>query len=857
MKSVARLYNQFQPEHYDLALDINEKNMTFTGSVAVRGKKVGRPSKRLTFHVNGLKVTFVKVARQDKKGSQDIILSRINHQKTLNEVRLHSDDMLFPGQYSVVMDFEGKITDGMTGIYPCYFKDGEQDKKLFATQFESHHAREAFPCIDEPEAKATFQLTLTTGKGVTVLSNTPEHEQKDVNDDRLTTTFEPTPKMSTYLLAFAYGDIHSKEAQTKSGVAVRSWATTAQPANSLDFALDAAVRSIEFFEEYFGVPYPLAKADHIALPDFSSGAMENWGLITYRERVFLDYPESTSQSTREYIALVVAHETSHQWFGNLVTMKWWNNLWLNESFANMMEYECVDALYPEWNIWNTFIASEGLAAFRRDALDGVQSVQTDVHHPDEISSLFDGSIVYAKGGRLLYMLKSFIGEEAFRKGLSLYFSRHAYGNTTGDDLWNALSETSGTDVANFMNPWIMRPGFPVVHVEQNGKRIKLTQEHFCENPSKADSSKIWPIPTFSTVSIPSTFVKAATEDTFPENGVALLNQGGRGHYLVNYKTAEALEFLRTSIRSGSISEADRLLTLNGSSMLARAGYARYDDTLSLLESYGTEASEPVWDIISMVAGEVRRFIDVDPALEPRIKQFSARLAAEQFTRLDWEAKKEESGADAKLRATIIGLSAYGEDASVLAHCKGLYAKYLAGEEISAELRAVILAVAIKQQISGAFEALLERHDQTVNSELKSDLCDALTATQDTSQAVKLLSRLKDKTLVKPQDVDRWLVYLLRNRFTRDTAWQWMVDNWQWLEDTFQHDKSYDYLPRYAASCVNTDDYAQKFHDLFDSKINQPLLKRNIELGAEEIANRVDWLKRDLSAVQKYFADLRS
>lgn len=851
MKSVERLYRQFQPEHYDLALDINEDGMTFSGSVVVRGRKVGRPSKRLTFHANGLKVTSGKITIRDKKGERDIPVARINHQKTLNEIRLHTDDMLFPGNYEVEMAFEGKVTDGMTGIYPCYFKDDDAEKKLFATQFESHHAREAFPCIDEPEAKATFQLTLTTEPDVTVLSNTPEQDQQMVSS-RLQTTFEPTPKMSTYLLAFAYGDIHCKEAKTKSGVTVRSWATSAQPANSLDFALDVAVKSVEFFEDYFDVPYPLAKADHIALPDFSSGAMENWGLITYRERVFLDYPDQTSQSTREYIALVIAHETSHQWFGNLVTMQWWNNLWLNESFANMMEYQCIDAIFPEWKVWDSFVANEALSAFRRDALPGVQAVQSDVHHPDEISSLFDPSIVYAKGGRLLYMLKNYVGEEAFRKGLSAYFKKHAYGNTTGDDLWDALSEASGKDCGSFMNPWVMRPGFPVVHVDQDGKRTTLSQEHFCDTPAKADPDKTWPVPTFSNQAIPDLFDKRELQLTHSSADATLLNTGGRGHYLVDYRSDATRATVRHNISEQTFSEADRLLTLNGSSMLARAGYTSYGDTLELLSAYENEASEPVWDVMGLVLGESRRFIDLDPSLEPAIKAYSAKLAEKQLARLGWEAKPNESSADTKLRASIIGLSAYGESETVVATCLAMFKNYTEGTELPAELRSVVMAVAVKNQAHGAFDFLLKQHDETSSSELKSDICDALTATQDIPQAESLLARLKDKKLVKPQDVDRWLVYLLRNRHTRDTAWQWMVTEWPWLQKTFEHDKSYDYLPRYAATCVNTKDYEQKFHDLFVPKVDQPLLKRNIELGIEEISARVAWLTRDLKPIQTFF-----
>ena len=313
----------------------------------------------------------------------------------------------------------------MHGLYPCYFTHDGVKKQLFATQFESHHAREVFPCVDEPAAKAEYDLTLVTQTGITVLGNMPVKSEEENGDSR-TTTFEKTPRMSSYLLAFVIGELHKKTARTKSGVEVNVWATPAQNENTLDFALDIATRSIDFYDEYFGVKYPLPKSDHVALPDFSSGAMENWGLITYRESCLLADPELTPESSRRFIATVIAHELSHQWFGNLVTMNWWNDLWLNESFANMMEYVAIDALHPEWRMWEDFATNEVTAALRRDSLDGVQSVQADVNHPDEISTLFDPAIVYAKGGRLLVMVRKLIGEEAFRAGLKSYFEKFAY-----------------------------------------------------------------------------------------------------------------------------------------------------------------------------------------------------------------------------------------------------------------------------------------------------------------------------------------------------------------------------------------------------------------------------------------------
>ncbi len=850
MTKVPRLFNSFQPAHYNLHVDIDEEAMRFSGTVKINGKKVGRPSKRLTFHANGLKVTSARAVKQGRKGDQTIEFARINHHKSFQEVRLHSDNMIFPGDYIIEMTFESPITRGMTGIYPCYFTHEDQEKKLFATQFESHHAREAFPCIDEPEAKASFELKLTTENGIETLSNTPVSSQTKTPDGRLETSFEKTPLMSTYLLAFVIGEIHKKTDKTKSGVEVNAWATVAQPNSSLDFALDVAVKSIEFFEDYFDTPYPLPKADHVALPDFSSGAMENWGLITYRERVMLAYEGDSAQSTREQIALVIAHETSHQWFGNLVTMKWWNNLWLNESFANMMEYACIDRIFPEWHVWETFIASEGLGSLRRDAIHGVQAVQTDVNHPDEISSLFDPSIVYAKGGRLLYMLMNYVGEDAFRSGLTAYFKKHAYSNTTGGDLWDALSESSCKDIAAFMNPWVMRSGFPLVSVTNHKDSIEISQQHFQDDPSKADD-RLWTVPLFATDLNESDFSNSSITIQKESAKPILINQGSAGHYIIRYQDEDSKKALMDGIKEQSIIPSDRLMTLNSASMLAKAGYSTSAEALQLLEAYEGESSEPVWDGIGLILAEVRRFIDQDNELEKPLKNLTAAITKRQYTRLGWEEKTIDSPADMKLRGLIIGLSIYGENPDTLTEASRLFDDFMQNSKpLPPELRSLIMSVPVRNGSDEAFNYLLSLHDNSTNSDLKNDIADALTSTRSTKNASLLLERLKDGSLVKPQDADRWLIYLMRNRYTRATAWQWMVDNWNWLENTYKQDKSYDYFPRYAASIVNTEEYAQKFHDLFDSKIDQPLLRRNIQLGSEEIDNRLAWLKRDLEGVVK-------
>lgn len=852
-KKVKRLFEGFQPANYTIELNPDRDNMTIEGTVVITGQKVGRPSQRITLHQHGLKITEATITKQDKKGVQNIEVSRISHHKSFDEVRLHSDSVLYSGQYALTLRFTGRVQEGMHGIYASSYEHEGKKLKVVSTQFESHHAREAFPCIDEPEAKATFDLTLISPAKESVIGNTPIASQNEENN-KLITAFETTPKMPTYLLAFVYGDLQYKEATTNDGVAVRVWATKAQPANTLDFGLDVAKRAIEFFIDYYGVPYPLAKCDHVAIPDFSAGAMENWGLITYRERCLLVDPQTTSQSGREIVASVICHELSHQWFGNLVTMKWWDDLWLNESFANVMEYVATDALFPEWSIWNTFITQEGLSAFRRDSIAGVQAVRTEVRHPDEIASLFDPSIVYAKGGRLLNMLMNYLGQEDFRKGLKAYFTKHAYGNTRGNDLWTALSQASHKDVAAFMNPWLTRSGFPVVKVNQQQKELNLSQRHFLLDPAKADTERLWPVPLLSnSPDVPALFTAKEQDVKLSSAEFVRLNRGAIGHYIVHYANPAHAAATASLVTTKQLDTAERLMLLSDSSMLGRAGAQSFAGTLELLEHYAAENSEPVWDIMALVIADCRRFVDVKPGLEDAIKAFIRTLIEAEYQRLGWAEQPDEPSQDTKLRATIIGLGAYAKHPDILKHALKLFETYQHDQQsIPAELRGIVFGAAVRSSVAGAFDYLLNLDETTNNVDLKQEVLGALTLTRESEQIDTLLARLKDTEKVRQQDVDHWLVYLLRSRYARPQAWKWLRDNWDWIEKTFGEDKSYDYFPRYAASSFSTKQLLNEYKAFFEPLKTQPALTRNIVMGIEELENRVVWLERDLAAVESYF-----
>lgn len=835
MTTVPRFMTTFSPTHYDLSLVINRMERTFQGTVTINGSLVDTVD-YIPLHAVELTITTALI---DGKSADFTVQDD-------GELRI-SQASLTPGEHIAVVSFEGAITDAMHGMYPCYFDHDGRKKELIATQFESHHAREVFPCVDEPEAKATFDVTLTTEQGVEVLGNMPIDWQR-TEGDRLVTAFQTTPKMSTYLLAWVIGEMHRKTAMTKNDVEVNVWATPAQPAAALDFPLEVAVRAIEFYEEYYGVAYPLPKADHVALPDFGSGAMENWGLITYREIALLADPATTSIASRQYIATVIAHELAHQWFGNLVTMKWWNNLWLNESFANMMEYVAVDALYPEWNIWLEQASNENVIALRRDAIDGVQAVQVDVNHPDEISTLFDGAIVYAKGGRLLRMLQSYVGEDAFRKGLTDYFTRFAYQNTEGNDLWDAIARASGKDITHLMNTWISQSGYPIVRVTKDGDSITLHQEQFFIGEHQS-SDKLWPIPLASNCTdLPELF--DTNEVTVTINQPArplILNQGATTHYLPHYDQTLTADLLK-AINEGALSEIDRLSYLNDVILLARAGVMTTAELLPIIQAFSHETSEPVWGLIAMTLAELRKFVEDNKPAETALRALSAAIARDQYQRLGWDQQPGEPEDDTKLRSLIISLMIYGEDADALQTANDLYAN-TSIESLDPELRAVILSSVVRHDTTGTVvDDLLNLYASTQNAELAMDICSGLTATRDPAKIDLLLASIQNPDIVRPQDVARWFVYLIRGRDGRAKTWQWMQESWPWIERTFAGDKSFDDYPRYAATGLVTDQQLTEYKDFFVPKQSIPALSRVISLGITEIDARVSLIKKDKDAV---------
>ena len=834
MTKVPRLLDTFTPNHYNLTLDLTHaEEKEFSGTVIISGDSI---SESISLHSKGLTIQSATIDNQPA----DVSFGEFD------ELRL-SQPNLKNGNHTICIDFSGTITDAMHGLYPCYFTHDGVKKQLFATQFESHHAREVFPCVDEPAAKAEYDLTLITRPGITVLGNMPVKYEEE-NGDSHTTTFEKTPRMSSYLLAFVIGELHKKSAHTKSGVEVNVWATPAQNENTLDFALDVATRSIDFYDEYFGVKYPLPKSDHVALPDFSSGAMENWGLITYRESCLLADPELTPESSRRFIATVIAHELSHQWFGNLVTMQWWNDLWLNESFANMMEYVAIDALHPEWHMWEDFATNEVTAALRRDSLDGVQSVQADVNHPDEISTLFDPAIVYAKGGRLLVMVRKLIGEETFRAGLKSYFEKFAYKNTVGNDLWQELESASSQPIVNLMNAWISQPGLPVVSVSNSHDAAILSQERFFIGEHQL-SDALWPIPLFANQPLDVKILNQK-ETTVSIEKPLQLNCGLSAHFITKYDESTR-EYLLKNITE--LPTLDKICILQDATILARAGFENSASLLPLALSLKTEINEKVFGMAAGALTELRKFVDDNDAAGDSLKKISGEFARATFEELGWDEKAGESDDDRERRTTALSLMMYSEDKDVLNEAKTRFNNNKL-EDLPTEIRALIISTNVRHfETPEMIENLFATYKNTPSNDLQNDIAIGLTSTKNPETAEKILANIKDSNIIRPQDASRWFVYLIRTRESRQIAWNWLKENWAWVEDTFGEDKSYDDFIRYTATALLTTDELNDFQQFFEPMENIPALTRTIKLGITEISARVELIERDkadvLSALQ--------
>lgn len=830
-------YETFHPDHYDLFIDVNREKKTIAGTSTITGEVIEDTVliNQKYMEVSSVKCDGVEVpfTVSDKDEAIKIDLGK-------------------KGSVKIEIVYTAPLTDTMMGIYPSYYMIDGVKKQIIGTQFETTAARQAFPCVDEPEAKATFSLALKYDEheGETTLANMPE-----IKVENGVHYFEKSVKMSSYLVAFAFGELQSKLTKTKDGVEVGVFATKAHQAKELDFAVDIAKRAIEFYEDFYQTKYPLPHSWQLALPDFSAGAMENWGLITYREAAVLLDPDNATVEQKSYVATVIAHELAHQWFGDLVTMRWWDDLWLNESFANMMEYVSIDALEPDWQIWdNAYQISEVPAALKRDATDGVQSVHVQVEHPADIDSLFDGAIVYAKGSRMLVMVRALLGDDALRKGLKYYFDQHKYSNATGDDLWNALSTVTDLDIGKIMHTWLDQPGYPVVnaHVDENGHLI-LQQKQFFIGEGK-EVGRTWAIPINANFKAPQIMTQTELDlgdykQLRAEAGHALrLNVGNSSHFIVNYD-----EKLMADIMANfeQLTAVDQLQLLQDLGLLAEGGQISYAEIVPLLPKFATSRSYIVINALFNTTRELRKFTKPDSDEEQNLKAFYNLLSEKQIVRLGWQSNNDV-GDDSLVRPLALSAGLYAENAQVIEGGHQIFANNKNDlVKIAASIRPYVLVNEVKNyRKQDLVDHLINEYQVAVDPYYKADLLAAITASQDITDINKIVADFENADVIKPQDLRSWYFNILANAKGQQAAWDWLRKEWSWLEKTVGGDMEFTTYITVTARIFHTANRLQEFTEFFEPKINQPGLGREIQMDTKVIATRVDLVEQQQSAVNK-------
>ncbi|WP_127345799.1 M1 family metallopeptidase [Lactobacillus amylolyticus] len=833
--AVKRVYETFHPEHYNLFIDVNRKNKKISGTSTVTGDA---QEKTVLISQKFMKVSSVKADGQD-------VPFTVSDEDEAIKIELGKT-----GKTTIAIAYTAPLTDTMMGIYPSYYELNGEKKQIIGTQFETTFARQAFPCVDEPEAKATFSLALKWDEqpGEIALANMPEEKVEDGVH-----YFKETVRMSSYLVAFAFGDLQSKITETKDGVKIGVFATKAHKAKELDFALEIAKEAIEFYEDFYQTKYPLPNSWQLALPDFSAGAMENWGLVTYREAYLLLDPDNTSLEMKKLVATVITHELAHQWFGDLVTMKWWDNLWLNESFANMMEYLSVDALKPEWHIWEMFQASEAPAALGRDATDGVQPIQMKINDPADIDSAFDAAIVYAKGSRMLVMVRALLGDDALRKGLKYYFDHHKYGNATGDDLWDALSTATDLDIGKIMQSWLEQPGYPVVtaKVAENGHLV-LSQKQFFIGEGK-DVDRTWQIPLNANFDAPKIMSEKELDlgdyKTLREKAGHPLrvNVGNNSHFIVKYDDTLMKDIMSDLDDLDPIAKLQLLQDLR---LLAEGKQISYAEIVPLLTKFADSKSGLVINALYTTAAKLRQFVDPDSDEEKNLKKLYDKLSKEQVARLGWMPKKGESDDDIQIRPYELSASIYAGNSDSIKAAHKLFEENEDNlEALNADVRPYVLINEVKNFGSHNLMAkLIKEYQRTADASYKADLRNAATNTTDPAEINKLIEYFEDADVIKPQDLRGWFAGVLSNHKGEQAAWDWIRKDWDWLDKTVGGDMEFATFVQVISRVFRTPARLKEFKEFFEPKLNVQLLKREIQMDTKVIETRVDLIQAEGKAV---------
>ena len=844
------------PSHYDLRLEPDLQAHSFTGHEVITITVVEETSD-IVLNATELTVLSVLLSAEGQTPREGRIALEEEHQRC----RITFPSVIHPGIWRLSLSFRGTLNDKLRGFYRSTYKDDQgMTHDLAATQFEATDARRAFPCWDEPDFKAVFSVTLVFDQALNAISNTR------VVDDRLeagkrVVRFADSIKMSTYLVAFIVGRFEATAPMMAQQTPVRLWSVPGKQ-HLTSFGQEIAVYSLNFLADYYGIPYPGGKLDLIAIPDFASGAMENLGAITFRETALLLDQRTATHAEQARVADVVAHENAHMWFGDLVTMAWWNGLWLNEAFATFMEMLVVDAWKPEWERWTAFGVSRA-AALSVDGLLSTRSIEYPVREPKEAEAMFD-VLTYEKGASVLRMLEQHIGPSVFRSGIRHYLTTHAYGNAETTDLWLSLGHAAGIDVPDLMNEWIFSPGYPLITLQlDSSSTLTISQRRFTyiqgepkvAPPNPDPNRQRWQVPIQLRISTPEgcesrrvLLTDQVSRIPLPNSWTTLLaNEGGHGFYRVRY----APELIRRLEETGVVSLAavERFNLLNDAWASTIAGLSPPAEYLSLTEHFRQEKDPNVWAVL------LGSFSTVNDLLIEAERPLLAALVQDRvgpvLQDLGWDARSGERELVRELRGHVIrALGTLGRDEQVQERALAMYAAYRRQRQnVDPNVLPALVSILAFTGNSDRYEEFLEAFRKAATPQDERRYLFSLTAFKDPSLAERTLASTLNGE-VRTQDAPFLVSALLHNVYSRERAWKFVKRNWDRMDQLFPKSG----VRRMCGGIVglSTPELERDVHAFFEAK-KIDLGGKTLEQYLEQLHIAVTFRERDRKAIREYLA----
>jgi tricorn protease interacting factor F2/3 len=743
------------------------------------------------------------------------------------------------GFATIIIEFEGILNDRLLGFYRSQYKQNGKTKFIATTQFEAADARRAFPCWDEPEAKATFEISILSERKFIALSNMPVKSITKLGNKKLY-KFEKTPIMSTYLVYLGVGEFEylvSKIGKTQIRVV-----TTKGNKSKGKFAIDLGKKLLTSYEKYFGIKYPLPKLDLIAVPDFAAGAMENWGAITFRETILLYDPNTSSTKTKQFIAEVISHEIAHQWFGNLVTMKWWNDLWLNESFATFMATKFVDKFYPEWDLWNQFVEDAMNVAMGLDSLKTTHPIDVKVNSPAEIREIFD-AISYDKGGCILRMLEDYVGEPNFRKGLKNYLAKFKYANAKGQDLWDAIGKASKMPVSTMVNSWLKQPGFPLIEIKQNGTNLKISQNRYLLEPGRKPSMGKWIIPLSIDAggqTISKLFSQKSVSIRIPKSIGFVANYGRKGFYRVKYDEGTLLD-LKMLVDQKQILPIDRWAIQNDLYSLCVSGNENVRNYLDFSDAYFNEDSYLSTINVGHNLSSIY-FRSYDEKFSEEIKEYAVNYLRKILHDVGWDPKKSDKHTDALLRSFAISTLGRMDDEDVCKEAHNRYRKFLQNSKsLHPDLIEPVCSIVAWTGNSKTYDELVKLYQKAKTMEEKLRFLGAMCGFKDPKLLKKSLD-FSQTPNVRSQNMQLPIMKVAANPYGKKILWPWLKKNWKKLNKKVGHGNPL--FNRIVASISSVaDDSMEKEIKAFFDKNPTPGTERTQSQTLERIRINSKFLRR--------------